>query len=145
MTTTTSPIVALAWTKARIVANAPSQAALGYPYKVKAQSLTVERANGSVESHAATATMSEVTQALREDHRTLILKAIAGAVAERMAEYVKADPKAKPEAIAEYQTKAIAEVRSAFYAEGSITFPVTARATRSATLDDSDDIASLLA
>lgn len=140
-TTTTSPIVSLAWTLARIVAHAPSQAALGYPYRLRAQSLTVTRANGTVEERTADAVHGEVQQALKASHRTAILSAIAA----RVAAAVEAEPKDKDGVKPERLTAIIKEQSAAFYAEGTITFPVEARASRTVTLDDTDDIAAMLA
>lgn len=157
MTTTTSPIVGLLWTLARIVANAPSQADLGYPYKVKAQSLTVTRANGTVEEHVASATKGEVTQALRAEHRAVMLSALVQSILAARAEWTEANPEptgkgATPEKIeahvkakAEAFAKIDADTRTAFYTSGSVTFQPSARAARTATLDDSDDIAAMIA
>lgn len=140
-TTTTSPVVSLVWTLARLVANAPSQAALGYPVKIKAQSLIVTRANGNTETLAASATQREVTQALRSEHRD----AITAAIAARVAEAIKAEPKSKDGVTPERVAAIVKAEREAFYASGEVTFPVTPRAARTATLDDTDDIMAALA
>lgn len=144
-TATTSPIVTLAWTGLRFVAAPPSQAKIGYTHKAKAKALTITRANGATDTRKGTATKAEAECLLRKAQRDAILALVAEKAKATLDAWTKANPKADAEAITKAQAEAITEARDAIYANGSVTFAPTVRAQRTPTLDDTDDIAGMLA